>query len=255
MLENRPELLLVDDHQENLTVLRGVIGESLPLAVIETAGSAREALARVGTREFDGILTDVQMPEVDGLELCRQLKADTGTADTPVILITSHISTSRFRATALAAGAFDFISRPIDNVELVARILGMLRSKRSEDRLRTSNLDLARQVARQTVSLREYRKAVESSPDLVATISADYRYLMVNEAFSRYHCLDSDAIIGQSLADFLPGDSFSTLVQPRLDACLQGETVEFESSRNFLELGQRHLLNNYFPLKGEDGGI
>ncbi len=255
MLEIRPVLLLVDDNPGNLLVLQGVIADSIPLVTIETACSADEALTWVAKRKFDGILTDVQMPVIDGLELCRRLKADVASADIPIILITSHLSSSTFRAEALAAGANDFISRPIDNVELVARILSMLRTKRNQDRLRTSNTDLAQQVARQTVSLREYKKAVESSLDLVTTISADYRYLMVNESFSQYYCLDRELIIGQHVTAFLSGDTFAREVRPRLDACLQGETLEFERSRNFLELGQRHLLTRYCPLKGEDGRI
>lgn len=255
MIGNRPELLLVDDRLENLAVLTQVITENLPLAMITTAGSAEEALAKVATRNFDGILTDVQMPGIDGLELCRRLKANADSVDIPVILITSNLSTAEFRVASLAAGALEFISRPIDNIELVARILSMLRIKWTEDQLRTTNFNLAQRVASQTVSLREYQKVVESTPDLVATISADYRYRMVNDTFARYYCLDSEQIVGQRVASLVPGNTFEDQVRPRLDACLQGETIEFEDSRNYLELGLRYLLIRYSPLKGEAGRI
>lgn len=255
MLKNRPKLLLVDDHPENLAVLKGVIAASVPMAFLETVGSAQEALEWIAVHKFDGIISDMQMPEMDGLELCRRLRSAAATVDVPIILITSHLSTSKLRAEAFAAGAIDFISRPIDNVELVARIHSMLRVKGTEDRLRTTNADLTQRVVRQSVSLREYQKAVESSPDLVATISANYRYLMVNETFVRYHCLDSERIIGRSVSAFLPKETFEDLVLPRLDACLRGETVEFETTRTFLDLGTRHLLTRYFPLKGKNGLI
>ena len=66
----------------------------------------------------DGILVDYQMPEMDGVELCRMLKADPKLNRIPVIMITAHQTTSLIRIKGLEAGAVDFISRPIDGEEL-----------------------------------------------------------------------------------------------------------------------------------------
>ena len=117
-----PRLLVVDDRPDNLLVLQGLIPKAVPGCEVVTAQSADEGLALAAGADVDAAIVDVQMPGVNGIEMCRQLKSDESTEHIPVVLITSHESTSELRAEGLDAGADDFISRPIDNVELAARI-------------------------------------------------------------------------------------------------------------------------------------
>jgi signal transduction histidine kinase len=150
-------LLLVDDRPDNLVVMSAVTRSAWPQAQIVTASSATEGLRHAREQTFDGALIDVHMPEMDGIEMVRALKTDPLTATLPTILITSHRTTSEACAEGLAAGAEDFICRPLDNTELVARLRVMIRLSRAENALRASNERLAASVAEKTQKLRASR--------------------------------------------------------------------------------------------------
>jgi len=146
--------LLVDDNPIKLELLTELLRKELPGCQLKIAADGPGALAFALTEEFDAAFVDVQMPGMDGLEVCRRLKSDSRTRQVPVVLITAHQSTAELRAEGLQAGAFDFITQPIRNVELAARIHSLLRVKQIEDQLRGSNLGLQRQVAEKTAQLR-----------------------------------------------------------------------------------------------------
>lgn len=148
-------LLVVDDRDDNLTVLEEVIEAYLPECEVVTATSAAVGLRHAAREPVDGALIDLQMPVMDGIEMCRRLKAEPATARMPVMLLTSHRADPTTKARGLEAGADDFISRPIDNLELIGRIRVMLRIKRAEDELRTMNAHLEELVALRTEKLRE----------------------------------------------------------------------------------------------------
>ncbi len=146
MNKEAPKLLLVDDNPDNRFVLQQVICQYLPQCEVVAAGNTREGLAAAATLKVDGALIDMQMPGMNGIEMCRRLKTEEATARIPVILMTAHHSTPELRAQGLEAGADDFIVRPIDNLELIARIKTILRLKQAEDTLRATNLDLTKLV-------------------------------------------------------------------------------------------------------------
>jgi PAS domain S-box-containing protein len=250
-----PTLLLVDDQPDNLFVLRQVITRHLPDCRILTATDAEEGLALAHAAPPDGALIDMQMPGMDGIELCRRLKASAPTAMTPVILMTAQQSTAALRAQGLDAGADDFIVRPIDNIELVARIKTILRMKWAEDRLRAGKAELELRVASQSTLLHDYQRAVESTRSLVAVVKRDYTYHLVNEAFLHYYDLPRDRVVGCSVAEMIGADVFATRIQPHLERAFDGATVEFEMARPFPRLGQRHLQIRYSPMTQEGGGI
>lgn len=120
-------LLLVDDNPTNLTLLVKIIELDLPQVRVLTASNANDGLQLAKQERVDGAFIDVQMPEVSGLEMCRRLKADQRTAGMLLVLITAHLASPEMRAEGLEVGAYDFISQPISNVEMLARIKVMLR--------------------------------------------------------------------------------------------------------------------------------
>ena len=116
-------ILAVDDTPENLDVVKGVLGADY---IIRAAINGRIALKIAEKQLPDLILLDIMMPEMDGYEVCQKLKADTRTADIPVVFLTgSHDDSSQGKAFDL--GAIDFITKPIDGSALkncVENILG-----------------------------------------------------------------------------------------------------------------------------------
>ncbi|SHJ27818.1 Tetratricopeptide repeat-containing protein [Malonomonas rubra DSM 5091] len=127
MADQQFTLLLVDDNPTNLALLEKIIELDLPQVRVLTASNGPDGLQLAAQERIDGAFIDVQMPEMSGLEMCRRLKAEPRTAGMPLVLITAHVASPEMRAEGLEVGAYDFISQPISNVEMLARVKVMLR--------------------------------------------------------------------------------------------------------------------------------
>nr|MBF0223526.1 response regulator [Desulfobulbaceae bacterium] len=160
MTEKIPVLLVVDDRPDNLFIIEQLVAEYIPTCIVHTASNADMAVKMALEYHPDGILSDIQMPGKNGIELCRQLKQIHQTSQIPVLLITAHTSDSNLRVQGLEAGADDFIPRPIDNLELAARIKVMFRIKHMQDQLITAKADLEKKVEERTKELSAMNKAL-----------------------------------------------------------------------------------------------
>jgi len=125
-------VLVVDDVPRNLQLL-GTFLKARHFDVM-LADNGQMALARVGARRPDLILLDLMMPGMDGMEVCRRLKADPKTADIPVVFLTAA-SEAALAADAIGSGAVDYITRPFNTAELLARVRTHLALKRTRDEL------------------------------------------------------------------------------------------------------------------------
>ena len=157
------KLLAIDDNPDNLLTLRALLAAFLPEATLSCCLSAREGLERAASEQPDTILLDVQMPEMDGLEMTRRLKADPALCHIPVILVTAYGSDPDCRALGLSCGADAFLGKPLEEAELVAQIKAMLRIKRSEDALRRERDRLEMLVAERTSELLRANEELEKS--------------------------------------------------------------------------------------------
>lgn len=129
---HRNHVLVVDDLESNVRLLSAFVRDAG--YQVQAAGNAKQALELVERNRPDLILMDVRMPELDGIEACRRLKASPDTRLIPVVLLTGVADTdSRIRG--LEAGADDFISKPFNMHELRARVRSLLRIKRYTDAL------------------------------------------------------------------------------------------------------------------------
>jgi DNA-binding response OmpR family regulator/GGDEF domain-containing protein len=140
IMNDPPRILVVDDNETN----RDIIVTRLEANGYETlqAADGQEALAAVTQHHPDLVLLDVMMPNIDGLEACRQLKGNAGLAFTPVILVTAKAATQDVVA-GLDAGADEYLTKPIDQSALVARVRSVLRIKALHDQVQAQAADLA----------------------------------------------------------------------------------------------------------------
>ncbi len=148
-----PVLLAIDDRADNLFVIQELMARFLPDCRVVTFQNAADGLAFARQNKVDLVLVDVQMPGMDGIALCRKLKADQAMRHLPVALMTAHHSSAQTRVRGLEAGADDFIVKPIDNIELAARIKVLLRIKKAEDKLRRERDYLEAAVNNRTKAL------------------------------------------------------------------------------------------------------
>jgi two-component system, cell cycle response regulator len=126
-------ILVVDDILANVKLLEARL--TAEYFEVRTAFSGPEALQLCSRGTFDVILLDVMMPGMDGFEVCRRLKSDSATAHVPVVLVTA-LGQPTDRIRGLEAGADDILTKPVDELALVARVRSLARFKQVVDELR-----------------------------------------------------------------------------------------------------------------------
>ncbi|QKK30224.1 response regulator [Rhizobium indicum] len=148
-------LLIVDDSESSLlaleTAVRGFAG-----CVVESFTNPLEALDRCQAVDFDVVLVDYMMPQMNGIEMIRRLRRRPGYEDVPVVMITSQAKRS-VRLEALEAGATDFLAKPFDPLELQARVLNLMALHKAQLALadRAKSLDMAFRHATEQADMRE----------------------------------------------------------------------------------------------------
>ncbi len=161
-------VLAIDDRQDNLFVLQEVLTTYLDDTTVLVTTDPQAGLAIARERPVDLVLVDLQMPAMDGLEVVAHLRAEEETQYIPVVLITAHRTEAELRAKALDIGADDFLSKPVDNIELVARVRMLLRTKRAEDELRIANTSLTTAVEQRTRDLAESQARLRQAEKMEA---------------------------------------------------------------------------------------
>ncbi len=137
-------ILVVDDNRQNLVMLESFLQEEG--YSVKAVSSGEEALAVLRENaKIKLVLLDVMMPGINGIEVCEKIKFEMGRDELPIILVTS-LDAREDRLEGLEAGADDFITKPIDWAELMARVKSLLRFKRAHDRVENQRQRLEHQL-------------------------------------------------------------------------------------------------------------
>ena len=123
--EPKSKVLIVDDEPMNVELLQAYLGSEY---VTVSASNGKEALEKVNEEKPDIVLLDIMMPEMNGYEVCKLIKTGEVTKFLPVVMVTA-LSNREDRIKGVEAGADDFLIKPVDKVELTARIRSLLRIK------------------------------------------------------------------------------------------------------------------------------
>ncbi|HEY0132991.1 MAG TPA: response regulator, partial [Nannocystis sp.] len=151
-------VLIVDDTPANLGVLHGALSREQLDVLMASDGVTGLEVAR--SEAPDLILLDVVMPELDGIEVCRRLKADPRTHDIPVMFMTA-LGDTRDRLLGFEVGAVDYITKPFQEGELIARIRTQLSLRRMTRALQLQNLHLEEQIRERTAAQAAREKLTE----------------------------------------------------------------------------------------------
>jgi adenylate cyclase len=149
-MSGSPRILVVDDTPINVTLLSDLL-KAKGYAVV-SAASGSDALEKIDREAPDLVLLDIMMPGMTGYDVCRKLRVNPATSLLPVIMVTA-LDPAQERVKGLEAGADDFLSKPINQAELLARVRSLLRIKQLHDDLALLNRSLEQRVQEQVAQL------------------------------------------------------------------------------------------------------
>ena len=240
-MKDRPLILAIDDQAQNNELLEAFLApEGYDIL---TAESGEEALEKLSAHPIDIILLDVIMPGIDGFALTRRIRQDSVNFLLPIILVTA-LSRTEDRIMGIEAGCDDFISKPIDKMELLARVRSLLKVKAYNDLLGKYRGELELDVARRTEELQLALKALRKSEELfrlsfdnanigVAFTTLDGKLIHINAAFCALLGHERAETEGTAFSEFLhPDDRMEDL--DTLRALLSGELPSARFERRLM---------------------
>ena len=249
----RKRILVVDDEEQNRDLLQAIL-ESFGYES-ETAVNGKDAMAKLDSG-IDLVLLDVLMPEMDGFAVARQIRASSKWSDLPVIMVTVLDSKSD-RLRAVEAGANDFVSKPIDMLELKVRIASLLQMKDAQDAIKRHRAELEETVERRTAELCEteerFRTVFQAAHDFIFLKDINLRYTHVNPAMLRLADRPQSDLIGHT-DEVLFDYEYARQIENLESRVLKGQTIESEHIISYRGLRRTFNLVR-FPLRGPTGEI
>jgi PAS domain S-box-containing protein len=248
-------ILVVDDTPANLRLMRRLLAGHGH--TVHVANSGETALQFMQSTVPDIVLLDVMMPGIDGYEVCRQMKADARLDDVPVIFI-SALDAAWDKVKAFAVGGMDYVVKPIDETEMLAR-LGThlsLHSLKRDLELRVQERTAALLKAKE--ALRENQKLLKAIIDTSATVitvkDLDGCYLLANERFHELFAGDGEDLHGHTDQEIFPADVAATLREMDRRVIDSGEAIEAEVT--LPHGGEQHIyISVNSPLRDLNGRI
>jgi PAS domain S-box-containing protein len=228
-----PKLLVVDDKPANALAIEALVQHLIPESEVITALSGIEGLEKARQELPDTILLDVQMPVMDGYEVCRKLKSDDNTRHIPIILVTAIQTDTRSRIRGLELGADAFIAKPIDEGELAAQINAMLRIRRSQGELQAETENLKEREQEKTRELEEkeekYRTITENSPDVIMRFDPQMRFVYISPNITSLSGKSPEEYIEKTHREVgYPGNLASRLEEAIKETFATGQQQELE---------------------------
>jgi len=259
-MKGKPVILVVDDLIQNNELLEAYL-EPQGYEVIK-AVSGEEAFKKLADNQIDLILLDVMMPGMDGFEVTRRIRQDPKTRLMPIILVTA-LKETEDRIKGIKAGCDDYISKPFDKMELLARVQSLLKVKAYNDMMTNYRKELESEVINMTAELRQSStaldeqnarlKAIINSPDdiLIYSLDKEYRYTSFNENHRKAMKKEwqTDIQIGMNYPECLTNPDLRAAAITSINRALAGE--------HFMEAQYQPALGvwwelNWSPIRSKD---
>jgi PAS domain S-box-containing protein len=238
------KILAIDDQEDNLFAIEEQLGHHLPECNVITAFSGDEGIRKAYEELPDIILISIEMPAGDGFELCRRLKAISAENRIAILIISSSDIESKDRARWLEAGADAFIKKPVEGLELAARIKVFLRIREAEEALRRQRDCLEETVQARTMALKETEKKYHalfssmaegvSLHEIIydaAGKAEDYLIVDVNASFESILGITREKALGMKGSELFGGN----------------EPPYLEIYEKVADTGEPYAFETYFP--------
>lgn len=201
------KFLVIDDNNSNLLLINKVLKYTFTDGIVLKALLGKIGIQLARKELPDTILLDIMMPEMNGFEVCRELKSNSITKHIPVLMVSALGGNADDRIAGLSAGADAFISKPFDPVELISQVKVMLRIKEAEDELRKQNENLEIFIKKQTKEFanveNRFLQITEYALEYFWEIDTKGRFTYVSAVIEKILGYKNDEIIGvKTLFDF-----------------------------------------------------
>jgi PAS domain S-box-containing protein len=269
MENNALKILAIDDNPDNLITIKALITETYPNALVLKALNGKQGIELAAAEDPDVILLDVVMPGMDGFEICQMLKADKKLSNIPVVFVTAIKGDKDSRIHALEVGAEAFLSKPIDESELIAQIRAMMKIKSVNIQKYNEKEYLAALVAERTRELKEnhtatlnllddlkeeiearrksedalreseekYRIMTENSSDIIWHLDANFICDYISPADERLRGFKQEEVVGKTLWSILKPEGIELLRKINAER-IENEKEGIKSSKSIYELEQ-----------------
>ncbi|MDM8536046.1 PAS domain S-box protein [Desulfobacterales bacterium HSG17] len=250
-------ILIVDDKPANLRLLTEMLKKNG--YVVRTLRKGQMVLSAVLSAPPDIILLDIMMPEMNGYEVCRQLKAHEKTSDIPIVFI-SALNESENKVKAFSMGGVDYITKPFHEKEVISRVKTHLSFNNLKKQLETKNTQLSREIESRKKTEAELVRTkrfldnlINKMPNPVFVKDEQHQWILVNDEFCRFIGVNREVLIGKSDYDFFP--------EKEADVFWEIDNIVFESGsthaneENFTDsAGKTHtILTQKSSLTGDSG--
>lgn len=205
-MSKRPTILIADDRVDNVELVRDLL--TMEKYGVVSAQNGREALDKIRRHLPDLVLLDLDMPLMNGYEVCEQLKADPATAEIPVLMLTAWAEPDQ-RVKGLRLGAEDYLAKPFDYRELLERVKARLRTKQIADELRATQQAIRRTFERYV------------SPHVVERLLADPTQVRLGGMQQMVTVLFADLRGYTTLAETLSPDELVDVLNGHLNVAAQ----------------------------------
>ncbi|MFC5404717.1 PP2C family protein-serine/threonine phosphatase [Cohnella soli] len=250
-------IIIVDDNATNQLIIKAILNKAgyEDLRIVSSANELYSLLDMetplVKKVHVDLILMDMMMPGIDGLEACRTILKDERYKDLPIIFVTA-LGDSFKMAEALDAGACDYVMKPINKMELLARIRSALRLKKEMDRHKERDkrmkfkLELAKKVQRNVLSqpLNDENIAISAVYQPSSELAGDF-YAWYRIDYNRYGVILLD-VMGHGISSSLVCMYISSILRDTIIRMTDPELVMHELNRHMKQLYRKEELLNYY---------
>jgi PAS domain S-box-containing protein len=202
---NKGVIVIVDDKPTNLGVLFDFLTDSGFRVLVAQDGES--AIQKVEYAHPDLILLDVMMPGIDGFETCRRLKANESTKDIPVIFMTA-LSETVDKVKGFDLGAVDYVTKPVQQEEVRARVTTHLTIRNLQKKLQAQNLELQQKIKEKEqaeeslrVAEEKYRSIFENASEGIFQITSEGRYITANLALAQIYGYESPEELMSQIVD------------------------------------------------------
>jgi PAS domain S-box-containing protein/putative nucleotidyltransferase with HDIG domain len=245
-MKTKPVILIVDDQSQNIELLEAYLA---PQGYeIIAASNGEEALEKLSGNQIDLMLLDIMMPGMDGFEVTRRVRQDDIHRLLPIILVTA-LHEKEDRVKGIEAGCDDFISKPVDKMELLARVRALLKVKAYSDLMNNYRKELESEVAIRTKELKQalddlkqditerkltekalrvseekYRMVVENAKEAII-VTQDMKVVFVNRAGVDMIGYSEKILTPKPFTDFIHPDDLNMVVDHHIRR-LKGEEVQ-----------------------------